>query len=46
MIRNARGSHGEGFTDLSDDPFFEHFQDATAGRIAEGFKEKVQSLYI
>jgi hypothetical protein len=47
MIRNDRGSHGEGCTDLADSevPFLEHFQDAAAGGIAKGFKEKVQSLY-
>ena len=47
MIGNAGGAHVEALADLADSeiPILEHFEDATAGGIAESFEEKVQWLY-
>ena len=48
MVGNAGRRHGEGVGDFADGKiaFLEHFKDASPGRIAEGFKEEVQRLYI
>ena len=47
VIRNTRGTHGKGVANFADGEIalLEHFEDAAASGIAEGFKEKVQWLY-
>ena len=47
VIGDAGRGHGEGLGDFAHGQiaFLEHFKDATAGGIAEGFKEEVHSLH-
>lgn len=47
VVRDTRRRHGEGGGDLAGGQvvFLEHLEDATAGRVAEGFEEKVQWIY-
>jgi hypothetical protein len=47
VIGDARSGHGESVGNFADGKiaFLEHFKDAAAGRVAEGFKEKIQCLY-
>lgn len=47
MIRNAGRGHGKSFGNLSGRQvaFLKHFQDAAAGRVPQGFKQKIQLIY-